>query len=52
MAALPAPDDGTVMVVFRPGVSPAQAMAGLTAAEGRLLWSDAGGTVWAVDVSK
>lgn len=50
LAALPAPDDGTVMVVFRPGVSPAEAMAGLTAAGGRLLWSDAGGTVWAVDV--
>lgn len=51
LAAVPAPDDGTVMVVFRPGVSPAQAMAGLTASEGRLLWADASGTVWAVDLT-
>ncbi|MGW9231982.1 DUF2243 domain-containing protein [Pseudorhizobium sp. NPDC055634] len=52
LAALPAPDDGTAIVVFRPGVSPAEAMAGLAAANGRLLWSDAGGTVWAVDLSE
>lgn len=51
LAALPAPEDGTAMVVFRPGTSPAQAMAGLAAANARLLWSDAGGTVWAVDIS-
>jgi uncharacterized membrane protein len=52
LAALPAPNDGTIMVVFRLGVTPAQAMAGLAAAEGRLLWSDANGSVWAVDISE
>ena len=51
LAALPAPADDTVMVVFRPGVTPAQALAGLAAVKGRLVWSDASDTVWAVDVS-
>ncbi|MFN7103463.1 MAG: DUF2243 domain-containing protein [Pseudorhizobium sp.] len=51
LAALPAPADDTVMVVFRPGVTPAEAVAGLAAAEGRLVWSDASDTVWAVDIS-
>lgn len=51
LAALPAPDDGTVMVVFGPGTTPAQAMQGLQASGGRLLWSDASETVWAVDIS-
>lgn len=51
LAALPSPDDGTVMVVFRPGTTPAEAIAGLAATDGRLVWSDATGTVWAIDMT-
>jgi uncharacterized membrane protein len=51
LAALPAPDDGTVMIVFGPGATAARAMEGLEASRGRLLWSDASDTVWAVNVS-
>ncbi len=51
LAALPpSNDEGAVMVVFRPGVSPAEAMAGLAAVDGRLIWSDASGAVWAVQM--
>ncbi|MCC2614079.1 DUF2243 domain-containing protein [Neorhizobium petrolearium] len=51
LAALPAPNDGTVMIVFGPGTTAARAMQGLEASRGRLLWSDASDTVWAVDIS-
>lgn len=51
LSAMPAPSDGTVMIVFRPGTTSVQAMRGLEASGGRLLWSDASDTVWAVDVS-
>ncbi|WP_395517554.1 DUF2243 domain-containing protein [Pseudorhizobium flavum] len=51
LAALPAPDDDTVMIVFRPDATVARAMEGLEASRGRLIWSDASDTVWAVDIS-
>lgn len=50
LAALPAPDDDTVMIVFRPGATIARAMEGLEASR-RLIWSNASDTVWAVDIS-
>ncbi|WP_246301856.1 hypothetical protein [Mycoplana rhizolycopersici] len=39
------------MIVFGPGSTGAQAMQGLEASGGRLLWSDASDMVWAVDMS-
>ena len=51
LAALPAPDDGTVVIVFGPGFTAARGMQGLEASGGRLLWTDASDMVWAVDMS-
>ncbi|CAD7027796.1 hypothetical protein REJC140_02546 [Pseudorhizobium endolithicum] len=50
LSALPPPSSDTTLVVFRPGTSPAQAMAGLAALNGRLMWSDSSGAVWAVEI--
>ncbi len=48
-AALPSPrTDNMVMVVFRPGVTPAEAMAGVAASGGSLVWSDSSDQIWAV----
>lgn len=49
-AALPAPQDTTVMVVFWPGTSPMMASAGLEAIDGALVWADASQQIWAIDV--
>ncbi|KNY31834.1 MULTISPECIES: DUF2243 domain-containing protein [Rhizobiaceae] len=51
LAALPAPNEGPIMIVFGPGSTAARAMQGLEASGGRLLWSDASDMVWAVDMS-
>lgn len=51
LAALPAPNNGTVMIVFGPGTSAERAMKGLEASRGRFLWSNASHTVWAVDIT-
>jgi len=39
---------GDVMVLFRPGISPADAMARLSAADARVVWADRSGALWAV----
>lgn len=51
LAAAPPPDDPTVMVLFRPGTAPAEAFAAIHAVDGRLLWSDPSGQLWAIDMS-
>lgn len=43
-----APDTGTI-VVFRAGMTPAAMMDAVVAADTTLMWSDASGTVWAID---
>jgi uncharacterized membrane protein len=43
-------DDTATVMVLRPGVTPAQAMAATTSVGGRLIWTDANDTVWAVDL--
>ncbi len=48
LAAVPAPGDGTVMVLFRPDTTPQQAFAAMQAVEGRIVWTDASGQVWAI----
>ncbi|WP_028034093.1 DUF2243 domain-containing protein [Chelativorans sp. J32] len=47
-AALPPADNGNVLVVFRPGVSPAQALSAVTEIDGRLIWSDKSDQLWAI----
>lgn len=49
-ASRPAAESGPVMVLFRPGTSPAQAMEAIAAVNGRLLWSDRSGTALAIDI--
>jgi len=51
VAALPPPDQTTVMVMFWPGVTPAQAAAAMSAVDGRLVWADASQQLWAIDLS-
>lgn len=49
-AATPPADTSAVVVVFRPGVSPGQAMEAVARVDGRLLWSDRSDQVWAIDL--
>lgn len=51
LAALPPPQDDMVMILFRPGVPPADALAAIAEAEGRFVWSDPSEQVFAVDFS-
>lgn len=51
LAALPAPNDGTVMVLFGPGTTPQQAYAAMQSVNGRVLWTDPSDQLWAIDVS-
>jgi uncharacterized membrane protein len=48
---LPAQGEQTTMVLFRPGMSQAEAFDAIQAVDGRLLWSDPSGQLWAVDLS-
>ncbi len=50
LAAFPAPSDGTLMVLFRPDVTAADAFAAIQAAEARVLWTDPTGQLWAIDM--
>ncbi|MDX3925968.1 MAG: DUF2243 domain-containing protein [Shinella sp.] len=51
LAALPAPKETTVMVLFRPGITPADAFAAVQAVEGRVVWVDRSEQLWAIDLS-
>jgi uncharacterized membrane protein len=50
VAALPPPDVTAVMVLFKPGTSAEAVLAAVANAEGRILWTDASGGLWAVDL--
>lgn len=50
VAALPPRDVDTVMVFFKPGVTPNQVFAGIEAVDGRILWAAPEGDVWALDI--
>jgi uncharacterized membrane protein len=49
VASLPPRDVTGAIVLFRPGLTPAAMMAAVTAAGGRMLWTDASGEVWGID---
>jgi uncharacterized membrane protein len=51
LAAWPAPGATTVVVVFRPGITPQDQGAALAAVDGRLVWTDTSGAVWAIEVA-
>lgn len=50
LAALPAPTDGPTLVLFRPGVTPAEALQVVQSVDGRLVWSDASDQLWAIEL--
>jgi hypothetical protein len=47
-AALPPGRDGTAVVLFGPDTSAPQAMAAISDADGRVLWSNGDGRLWAI----
>jgi uncharacterized membrane protein len=49
VAALPS-QNGTTLVVFRPGISPAQSFAAAASIDARIVWSDASGGVLALEM--
>lgn len=50
-AALPPQNVTTAMVLFRPGVTVSEAFAALAAVDARIVWNDASGGLWAVDLA-
>lgn len=50
VAALPPPSVTTAMVLFKPGTSAAEVFAAVAAVDGRVVWSDRSGGLWAVDL--
>ncbi|WP_173087500.1 DUF2243 domain-containing protein [Devosia sp. 1635] len=52
LAALPTPGLDSVMVMFRPGVTPGEALTAIQQSGARLLWSDPNNQLWAVDLSQ
>lgn len=50
-ASLPPPDVSQVMVYFRPGATAEQVFAAAAAVDGRVIWSDRSGQLWAFDLA-
>jgi uncharacterized membrane protein len=50
LAALPPSGTSTVAVLFKPGVTPAQAFAAMQAVDGRIVWVDPSQQVWVMDL--
>ncbi|SFB50872.1 Uncharacterized membrane protein [Rhizobium sp. NFR07] len=51
-ALLPAPQSGTVMVMFRPGMNVSQTVAAIGSIDGRIVWTDDTMQVWAIKLTK
>ncbi|MFP5512884.1 MAG: DUF2243 domain-containing protein [Alphaproteobacteria bacterium] len=50
VAALPPPGGTATLVLFRPGMTPVEALTALAALDGRTVWSDPSGQIWAIDL--
>lgn len=50
VAALPPPGGSATLVLFRPDTAPADALTALAAVDGRTVWSDPSGRLWAIDL--
>lgn len=50
IAVLPPKNVSTVIVFFKPGITPADIFKAIDAADGRIIWSARSGDVWALDV--
>ncbi|CAO3435155.1 DUF2243 domain-containing protein [Azospirillum endophyticum] len=51
VATLPPPGATATLVLFRPGTAPAEALAALASVDGRTVWSDPTGQLWAIDMA-
>lgn len=51
VAALPPADSSTVLVLFRPGSTSETVFRAVAAVDGRTVWSDPSGELWAIDLS-
>ncbi|KAA0683617.1 DUF2243 domain-containing protein [Roseomonas genomospecies 6] len=52
VAALPPPGVTTVMVLFKPGTTPPDVFAAVAAVDGRTVWQDPSGQLWAIDLGE
>lgn len=50
VAALPPPDLSTVMVLFRPSMTPEEVFRAVAAVDGAVVWNDPSGKLWAIDL--
>ncbi len=50
VATLPPPGVTTTLVLFRPDIAPVEALAALASVDGRTVWSDPSGQLWAIDL--
>ncbi|WP_377810892.1 DUF2243 domain-containing protein [Azospirillum sp. A29] len=50
VAALPPPGVTATLVLFRPGTTAEEALKALASVEGRTVWSDPSGRLWAIDL--
>lgn len=50
VATLPPPGATATLVLFRPGTSAEEALKALASVEGRTVWSDPSGRLWAIDL--
>jgi len=50
VAALPPPGATTVMVLFKPGTTMHDVIVAMHAVDGRMVWNDPSGQVWAIDL--
>lgn len=51
-AAMPSSQQTTIVVLFRPGMSPSKAAAAISAVGGSIVWADQSNQLWAVDFSE
>lgn len=51
LAAFPSSSSSTAVVLFRPGISEADAFAAIQAIDGRIVWADTSKQLWAIDAS-
>ncbi|NUB05696.1 DUF2243 domain-containing protein [Azospirillum sp. Vi22] len=52
VAALPPPGVTTVMVLFQPGTTAPDVFAAVAAVDGRTVWQDSSGQLWAIDLGE
>jgi uncharacterized membrane protein len=52
VAAMPPPGASTVMVLFKPGMSAGEMFEAVAVMDGRVVWNDASGQLWAIELDR